>query len=77
MPELSPVFLTRPQFMQLLEVIGERDFRELVFFAASTGLRLGEILALQWNEVDFSRRLVMFAIRQPLRLRASAIAPYR
>lgn len=32
--------------------------RELVIFAANTGMRRGEILSLTWNGVDFARRTV-------------------
>ncbi|SLM48082.1 putative Integrase [Nitrospira japonica] len=32
--------------------------RELILFAAHTGMRRGEILALNWNGVDFVRRTV-------------------
>jgi integrase len=30
--------------------------REIILFALNTGMRLGEILSLTWNAVDFSRR---------------------
>jgi integrase len=57
-PEIQPAYFSRLEFSELLKAIEERDFRELVFFAVSTGFRLGEIIALQWGDVDFAAKLV-------------------
>jgi integrase len=57
-PELQPEFFSRKDFETLLEGIGDFDLRELVFFAVSTGFRLGEILALRWEDVDIEAGLV-------------------
>lgn len=57
-PEIPPVFFTREQFKALLAVIDDRDLRELALFAVLTGLRQGELLAAQWDWIDFERRVV-------------------
>jgi site-specific recombinase XerD len=57
-PEVLPEYFTREQFRALLAVISDRNFRELVTVAALTGLRRGELLAMQWDWVDLARRVV-------------------
>jgi integrase len=57
-PELLPVFFSRSEFDILIRVIPNHDLRELVFCAVSTGLRLGELTALVWTDVDFARRVL-------------------
>ncbi|HZJ27980.1 MAG TPA: tyrosine-type recombinase/integrase [Acidimicrobiia bacterium] len=51
------LFLTAPQVAQLAEAIGP-DHRALLLFAAYTGLRAGEIGALQWGRVNLLRGTV-------------------
>lgn len=48
-------WLTRHEEGRLLSTAGEW-LRDIVIFAVNTGLRMGEILALTWGPVDFSRR---------------------
>lgn len=50
-------WLTEEEEGRLLK-IAPLWLRELVLFAANTGMRRGEILALNWNGVDFVRRTV-------------------
>ena len=57
-PELSPVYLTEKEFTLLLSAIKEKDFRELCITGAGTGMRLGELLSLKWQEVDFDRKVI-------------------
>jgi len=45
------LFLTAPQVVQLADAIGP-EHSTLLFFAAYTGLRAGEIGALQWSRVN-------------------------
>ena len=54
-PEVLPAFFTRGQFKTLRENIADRDFRDLVTVAALTGLRSGELRAMEWDWVDFAR----------------------
>ena len=57
-PEVSPVYLTEKEFPLLLSAIKERDFRELCITGVLTGMRLGELLSLKWQEVDFDRKVI-------------------
>lgn len=43
---------------KLFKAIDDRDFRELVQCALLTGMRQGEILDLQWDAVDFARKVI-------------------
>ena len=60
-PELLPVFLSRAEFRTLMGLTPDREQRELVFCAVSTGMRLGELLALRWPQVDIVRRVITVA----------------
>ena len=63
-PEREPAFYGREEFQRLLDTIREPWLRDVVLFAAVTGMRQGEILSLRWDQVDFRARVV--------RLRSSA-----
>ena len=41
-----------------MRVIPRSDFRQLVYCAVSTGMRLGEIISLRWPALDLARRVV-------------------
>jgi integrase len=59
--------LTVEQVRRLLEVAPERD-RPLYLLAISTGMRLGELLALRWTDVDLdgrSLRVIATLRREP------------
>jgi integrase len=55
---VAPVFFTREQVEQLLTAINERWLREIMLFAVATGLRRGEIVNLQWSDVDMKNRCI-------------------
>lgn len=57
-PVLLPVFFKRDELRTLLAAAEDRDIRELIVVAALTGLRRGELLAMEWDWVDLSRRLL-------------------
>jgi integrase len=50
--ELQPAYLKKADFHKLLEVVDDPDLRDLYICAVSTGLRLGELSALQWTDMD-------------------------
>lgn len=50
-------FLTAEQVFDLADAIGA-DYRTLVLFAAYTGMRAGEIVALRWERIDLLRGTV-------------------
>ena len=56
-PEREPAYFSREEFERLLGNIREPWFRDVVLFAAVTGMRQGEILSLGWDQVDFQARV--------------------
>lgn len=56
--EQLPTYLTREDFQKLLGATVEQVLKDVFLFAALTGLRLGEIINLKWQEVDLQRKLV-------------------
>jgi len=57
-PEVQPTYFSKCDFQKLLNAITEQWLRELVVFAAMTGMRRGEIINLQWKDVDLQRRVI-------------------
>ena len=47
--------LTRTQIVVVLEALKGRSLHPIVSLALATGARCGELLALQWSEVDLDR----------------------
>ena len=57
--EAVPVFLTEEEFNRLLANVIDGDLRALFIAAVLTGLRLGELLALQWSDIDFTGKTIL------------------
>ncbi len=57
-PDRELVFFSRSDFQALLAIIQESWLKDVVIFAALTGMRKGEIINLQWKDVDLQRRLI-------------------
>lgn len=53
-----PVILTLDQFWALVALVPD-PYRTMVIVAACTGLRVSEILALRWSQVDFKNLTLM------------------
>ena len=51
---------------KLLNVIANKDLTDLIEFAVNTGLRQMEILTLEWNQIDFSNRILILDNRNHL-----------
>ena len=58
-PERLPPFFSQSSLQKLLFTIKEEWLKELITLAVLTGLRRGEILNLKWDDVDFSRNLII------------------
>jgi len=56
--EQLPTYLTREDFQKLMDATVEQMLKDIFLFAALTGLRLGEIINLQWQAVDLQRKLI-------------------
>ena len=57
-PEKPPTYFSRKELQELLSTVKEGWFKELVAFAALSGMRRGEILNLRWENVDLPNRLI-------------------
>ncbi len=55
-PEATPTFFSKEDFQKLLNAIKEGWLKEIIVFAALTGLRRGEIVNLHWSDVSFDRK---------------------
>lgn len=58
-PEKQPLFFSRDEFQNLLDTIDNQDLKHIVLFAVNTGLRLSEILTLEWNQINLQDRYVI------------------
>ena len=57
-PAKDPCFLTLSEFLKICSAVEDVGFRRLLLFAASTGMRRGELVHLCWEDLDFDRRSV-------------------
>jgi site-specific recombinase XerD len=76
-PDRPPAYLTFEQFNVLCCSIGDHWIRPLVIFAMATGMRKGEILNLEWPQVDLKRQIVHVTSTDTFRTKAgrSRIVP--
>jgi integrase len=56
--EIRESFLTQEQAQGLIQALPEGWMRDVTTFALMTGMRAGEILSLEWQQVDLGRNLV-------------------
>lgn len=57
-------FLTPIESARLLRGSEEPQWREMILVALRTGMRLGELIGLDWSAVDFRRRII--TVRQSI-----------
>lgn len=55
---------TEDEMVRVLQAMRE-DYRDALLFAAITGLRRGELVAIRWADVDAARRLVRVDRKHP------------
>ena len=58
-PERQPLFIDEPSFQTLLRVIDNQDIKDIVIFAVKTGLRLMELITLEWNQINFKDKYLI------------------
>lgn len=49
-------YFTKEEIIELLKIFQNTRYYNIIRFAIGTGMRRGEILGLQWNDVDFTER---------------------
>lgn len=55
----DPVYLNENDYTKLLEQAKNKGlFYEMLLFTLRTGVRIGELLALEWPDIDFNERIV-------------------
>jgi site-specific recombinase XerD len=57
-PQQLPAYLAKDDFQKLLKHVNCPIMRDLYIFAALTGLRLSEIINLQWQQVNMQKRQI-------------------
>jgi integrase len=60
-PEKLPVYFSKEDFRDFFAQVKEPVLKDVYIFAALTGLRLGEILSLDWQRVNLERRMIVVA----------------
>ena len=60
-PEKLPVYFSKEDFRDFFAQVQEPVLKDVYIFAALTGLRLGEILNLDWQRVNLERRMIVVA----------------
>lgn len=61
-PEKQPLFFTKKEFAKLCKVISlnkDFDLLDLSIFAVYTGLRLGELINLNWEQINFDMNFII------------------
>jgi integrase len=56
--EVQPAYFTKDDFKALLASVEDNDSKDLYICAVSTGMRQGELSALEWTSVDFVRKAI-------------------
>ena len=56
--EVVPCFLSKDEMRKLLSVVEASKLREASLVAVFTGMRLGELINLQWSDVDFVSKVI-------------------
>jgi len=69
-PQKRPSYLTPIEFQKLIGVIDKDWLKNLVQFAVSTMMRLGEIVHLQWSSVDLDKKLILVENTDEFRVKA-------
>lgn len=57
--ERLPLFFSESEFQILLRVIEDTDLKDLITFAAHTGLRQSDLVNLEWNQISFQNQTLI------------------
>lgn len=65
-PEKQPMFYSIEDFNKLINAIDERDLKDLTIFAVNTGLRQGELITLEWRQINIDEKTLILDNRTHL-----------
>lgn len=57
-----PKYLTKEQIKELLDIIKDQEFKNLIIFYLNTGCRRNEALNLEWRDIDFKNKTITFLL---------------
>jgi integrase len=57
-PQSAPKYFTELQFQKVLNAIDFAPLKEIVVFAANTGVRISELINLAWTDVNFNNMTI-------------------
>jgi len=66
LPEKQPLFFDEISYQILLKQINNKDLSDIVQFAVNTGLRQGELIRLEWSQINFKERYLILDNRNHL-----------
>ena len=58
MIEIHPIFFSVEELEKVYNVIDDLDIKDIVLCAFATGMRLSEIVTLQWHQIDTDRKII-------------------
>lgn len=58
-PKNFPVFISPEELDKIVVGIQEEDIKQIIVFAFFSGMRINEILNLQWSQINFKKHLIM------------------
>lgn len=56
--EDSPKYITLEEFSNILDMLNDEHMTLVLIISMHTGLRLGEVCALTWNDIDLNKRII-------------------
>jgi len=59
LPEKLPLFYSKEDFEKLLNAIEDQDIKDIALVAINTGLRQGELITLEWRQINLDERFLI------------------
>lgn len=57
-PKNNPLFIIEDELQNILNLEADKTLRDIYLSAFNTGMRLGEITNLKWNQIDLTERII-------------------
>lgn len=58
-PERLPIFFTKDEFEKLISNIDEEDIHDIAVVAVNTGMRQGELIKLEWQNIHWEMDMII------------------